>query len=287
MSGILKKIGKVFNKIVKSKIFKYVAIAAAVYFTAGIALGAAGVGFAAALPGISTAASAIGLGEVGAFGAAAASTAAAAGSAVGLAEAGGALAAEAGAGGVGAASAVGAEMGTAGAALGTAGEAAGGVLATGTAADLAGTAAEGGGFALTSAPTAITGATDAAATSAESGAGAWMNGAAGSAANGAGVTSAPSSNIFGSIGDGAKGVLKFFDNNPTVAKAAMTFGSDALKTGVAAYSQKSQQEATDQRMADARQRQSAPILSNPVDYTKYNKGVVNSVSGVDNSPKGP
>jgi hypothetical protein len=290
MSGILKKVGKVFQKIVKSKIFKIVAIAAAVYFTAGIAAGAMGSVFAASLPGISTAASALGLGEVGAFGAAALQ---------GAGVVGGAIAAEAGSVGLGATSAVGAEMGTAGAALGEAGlgaagvgageAAAGGALATGTTADLVGGVAE-GGLQLTSGITGTTGtaADAAAANAAESGAGAWMNGAAGYSGDAAGVmspmtkTAADSASIFGKLGDGAKGVIKFFGDNPTVAKAAMTFGSDALKAGVGMYAQKSQQEAADERAAQTRDRMAAPIIANKVDYTKYNKGVVNAVvNGTD------
>lgn len=61
MSGVLKSVGKVFKKVVKSKIFKIAAIAAAVYFTAGIGLAAAGSEFAAALPGIQGVGGALGI----------------------------------------------------------------------------------------------------------------------------------------------------------------------------------------------------------------------------------
>lgn len=67
MSGFLKSVGKVFKKIVQSPIFKVVAIAAAVYFTGGLALTAMGgeaAAFAATLPGISSAAGALGIGEI-------------------------------------------------------------------------------------------------------------------------------------------------------------------------------------------------------------------------------
>ena len=67
MSGAIKAIGKVFKAIVKSPIFKVIAIAAAVYFTGGLALGAMGSAFAASLPGIAGAADLVGLGTTGAF----------------------------------------------------------------------------------------------------------------------------------------------------------------------------------------------------------------------------
>jgi hypothetical protein len=79
MSGFLKSVGKVFQKIVNNPIVKVVAIAAAVYFTGGLALGALGgeVGaFAASLPGISAAADTLGI-TAGAFGTAATEAAAA------------------------------------------------------------------------------------------------------------------------------------------------------------------------------------------------------------------
>lgn len=61
MSGILKSVGKVFKKVVTSKVFKIAALAAAVYFTAGIGLAAAGSEFAAALPGIQGVGGALGI----------------------------------------------------------------------------------------------------------------------------------------------------------------------------------------------------------------------------------
>ncbi len=67
MSGVLKTVGKVFKKIVQSPIFKIVAIAAAVYFTGGLAAGAMGSTFAASLPGIAGLAGDVGLGTTGAF----------------------------------------------------------------------------------------------------------------------------------------------------------------------------------------------------------------------------
>ena len=71
MSGILKSIGKIFKKIIKSPIFKAVLIAVAIYFTAGLALGAMGAAFATTLPGIAGAAEGLGI-TAGAFGSAAA-----------------------------------------------------------------------------------------------------------------------------------------------------------------------------------------------------------------------
>lgn len=61
MSGILKSAKKVFAKVVKSKIFKVAAIAAAVYFTGGLAMAASGSAFAAGLPGISSLGGALGM----------------------------------------------------------------------------------------------------------------------------------------------------------------------------------------------------------------------------------
>lgn len=61
MSGVIKSIGNIVKSVVKSPIFKAVLVAAAVYFTAGIAAGAMGSAFAASLPGISTAAEALGV----------------------------------------------------------------------------------------------------------------------------------------------------------------------------------------------------------------------------------
>ena len=67
MSGLVKSVGKVFKKLAKSKVVKGLAIAAAIYFTAGIAAGAMGSTTAAGLPGIRGAADLLGLGETGAF----------------------------------------------------------------------------------------------------------------------------------------------------------------------------------------------------------------------------
>ena len=58
MSGIVKSVGKVFRKIVQSPIFKVVAIAAAVYFTGGLAAGAFGT-MAAGAEGAALASSAV------------------------------------------------------------------------------------------------------------------------------------------------------------------------------------------------------------------------------------
>lgn len=67
MSGLVKSVGKVFKKVAKSKIVKGLALAAAVYFTAGIAGGAMGSTTMANLPGIQGAADFLGMGDVGAF----------------------------------------------------------------------------------------------------------------------------------------------------------------------------------------------------------------------------
>jgi len=61
MSGVIKKIGDVAKKIIKNPIFKAVLVAAAIYFTAGIAAGAMGSTFAASLPGIGTAMETLGI----------------------------------------------------------------------------------------------------------------------------------------------------------------------------------------------------------------------------------
>ncbi len=73
MSGVLKSVGKVFSKVVKSKVFKIAAIAAAVYFTGGLAMAASGSAFAAGLPGIGAVGE--GLGILGAGGGELAATA--------------------------------------------------------------------------------------------------------------------------------------------------------------------------------------------------------------------
>lgn len=71
---VFKKIGQAVKKIVKSPIFKAIVIAAAIYFTGGLAAGAMGSTTAAALPGISTAAEMLGI-EAGAFATSAAESA--------------------------------------------------------------------------------------------------------------------------------------------------------------------------------------------------------------------
>lgn len=75
MSGVVKGIKKVFKKIWNNKIVRAVVIAAAIYFTGGLAAGAMGSATAAALPGIAAAADTIGV-TAGAFGSTAAATAA-------------------------------------------------------------------------------------------------------------------------------------------------------------------------------------------------------------------
>ena len=259
MSGIMKKIGKVFKKIVKSKIFKVIAIAAAVYFTGGIALGAMGSGFAASLPGISAAANAIGMGGVGAIGLAGAEVAAAASAAVGVGGAGM---------GGGTAALFGAEAGSVGAGLlgeaaaagaGAAGAAGGSLLGSiATYAPLAKTAVDVASDAL--------GDTDA-----------LVEGAK------ATTKAAPS------LADKGSALLKYFDSNPTVAKAALTFGSEGLKAGVGLYAQKSAQDAADERAQqdreDRNRREAAPILQNPTKGGAYDKGLVNaSIEDEGNRP---
>jgi hypothetical protein len=143
MSGVVKGIKKVFKKVGKviKKIAKPLIVAAAIYFTAGVALsymGAASASFAASMPGFAagggmggifaTAATNIGLGSGLAAGAAA--NAAAAGAAVG-----GTLGGGIAAGGVGGAGMMGPTVAAAGAPLGsTAGllEGIGGVSTMGT-----------------------------------------------------------------------------------------------------------------------------------------------------------
>jgi hypothetical protein len=75
MSGVVKGIKKVFKKIWNNKIVRAVVIAAAIYFTGGLAAGAMGSATAAALPGITAAAETLGV-TAGAFGSTAAATAA-------------------------------------------------------------------------------------------------------------------------------------------------------------------------------------------------------------------
>jgi hypothetical protein len=107
VSNLVKGVQKVFKKTVQvvKKIAPYVAMAAAIYFTAGIAMAAfpATASFAAAMPGITGAASALGIGSAGTAVAAAseaAPTFAGAAEAAGLSDsamaANSALAAEAG-----------------------------------------------------------------------------------------------------------------------------------------------------------------------------------------------
>lgn len=200
MSGILKKVGKVFKKVVKSKIFKIAAIAAAVYFTGGIAAGAMGSSFAAGLPGIQSAASMLGV-TSGAFGAA-----------------GAGAAAEAAAGIAGGFGSVDASM------------------AFGGAAETAGASAAGGGGLINTArnvqsgvslaKNAFGGGISTSATSPESG---YMGG-----------VKTPAESFKATTPDLKKDSSWYDDlfTNPNVAKAALTFGSDALKTGVGLYAQK-------------------------------------------------
>lgn len=93
MSGIIKSVGKAFKKIVSSPIFKVVAIAVAVYFTAGLAAGAF-----AAVPAVGATAGTAAI--MGAEAMTVGSAALMGGEAVGAAVLGGAAAAEA-AGGIG------------------------------------------------------------------------------------------------------------------------------------------------------------------------------------------
>lgn len=67
MSGLVRSVKKVFKKITKSKVVKGLLIAAAVYFTAGIAGGMMGSTAMASLPGIKSLADTLGI-ESGAFG---------------------------------------------------------------------------------------------------------------------------------------------------------------------------------------------------------------------------
>lgn len=238
MSGILRKVGKVFKKIVSSRIFKVVAIAAAVYFTAGIAAGAMGSAFAVGLPGIQAAAGAIGMGSVGAFG-----TAAAAASSVGLAAVMGSEAMITGSAAL---------MGAEGAGI---------------------TGSIGTGLKALSAANTVTGLVGGKAEDAPEDTGGNYNG---------GVKMTSKSGATPEIKNGGTTdkLLKYFDANPTVTKAALTFGSDALKTGVGLYAAKSQQDSADERAAqdrvDRNRREAAPILKNPAAST-YNKSLVNSV----------
>ena len=241
MSGILKKIGKVFKKIVKSKIFKAVLIAAAIYFTAGIAAGAMGSAFAASLPGISTAAGAIGLGEVGAFGVLAADAMAVTTAAAGA----GALA------------------------TGVTDLAITGTLAPGISA--AGALTEGAGFGIANA-------------AAESFGSQAVKTVAGQAADVVGEK------VGGPAGAAISGAGKLLNlSNPTVAKAALTFGSEALKTGVGLYAAKSQQEATEEREAQDREdrarRGAVPGLATSVTYKT--PGIINTAIKAPNEEPQP
>jgi len=134
MSGAVKAIKKVFKsvgnaikKVVKSKAFKVIVGAVAVYFTAGLAAGAMGWAGAAAMPGITAAAETLGI-SAGAFAtapttlaAAATTSATTAATAAGITEAAVPMAEMAGA--------------TAGTAADVAGAAAGGSAAGGAVAD--------------------------------------------------------------------------------------------------------------------------------------------------------
>lgn len=143
MSGFLKSIGKAFKKIVKSPIFKAVAIGAAIYFTGGLALGAMG---GAVLPGVGALASGLGI-TAGSFGAAAAGTVGIASSAVlgasGLAEMATAGLATEGIAGTIASTASGLAA-SGGLLTGAAEMAAGGVATPGISSTIASTAASGG-----------------------------------------------------------------------------------------------------------------------------------------------
>lgn len=269
MSGVLKKIGKVFKKIVKSKIFKAVLIAAAVYFTAGVALAAGGSAFAASLPGITAAGQAVGLSGVGAIAATGAEVGAAAMGSVGMMEAAGAGAAgDIGMGAVAGAADAG-SIAASNAAL-AAGElapiGAGEMLATDMIPEAVGAVGESASSATSSlagsAPTTSSGfggaGTDAAVNTAN-------------AAKGAGGQSAWDS------------FTAWTNKNPVVAKAAMTFGSEGLKTGFQAFAAKSQQDAAEERYQQDRtdrQRREAPSFMTLDPKGAYNKGVVNSVAGV-------
>lgn len=152
MSNILKSIGNAIKKIVKSPIFKAVLIAVAIYFTAGLAAGAMGSVFAAGLPGIATAAEALGV-TSGAFAAGAAGLAEAGVGAVAAGAAGDAFAAAAG--GEAAttfASAAGEAVGVGGAAADAVGSAAADV---GGAAGAVTDVAPAGGGIVNSAPSAL------------------------------------------------------------------------------------------------------------------------------------
>jgi hypothetical protein len=271
MSGILKKIGKVFKKVVSSKIFKVIAIAAAVYFTAGVALAAGGSAFAAGLPGITAAGQAVGLSGVGAIAATGAEVGAAAAATTGLAEAGvlggaaegggGAIAGMSGVGGVNTAAV------TAGAGLGfeaplsaLADEAGGGLVGSGSA---IGTEAAGGA-----------GSTFGTSASTATGFGGVGKDAAVTAAKGA-----TEGSKFGAD------LLTWIEKNPTVSKAAMQFGSDGLKTGIQMFAQKSNQDAAEERYnqdrADYVRRSASPGMTIPKPAaSQYATGLVNEVAGL-------
>lgn len=258
MSGVLKKIGKVFKKIVKSKIFKVVLIAAAVYFTAGVALAAGGSAFAASLPGITAAGQAVGLAGVGEI-------AAIGGTAVGEA----------------ALASAGVYSGAADlAAGGLATEGIGSTIAATTAAETAlgaadalGAAAEGGGGALNLAPTTSSGF-----------GGVGTDAGVSGLVNKAVAPVAESPSLFGKVGEAAKGVMGWMEKNPITAKAAMTFGSEGLKAGMTAYAQKSQQEAAEERYQQDRvdrQRREAPSTMTVAKSGDYNKQAVQQTAGLD------
>jgi hypothetical protein len=264
MSGILKKIGKVFKKVISSKIFKVIAIAAAVYFTAGVALAAGGSAFAASLPGITAAGQMVGLAGTGAIAAEAAVTAASVASAANISAGVMSGAADLAAGGI-ATEGIGATI-----AATTAGD-----IALAGADALSG-AAEGGGGAFASAPTTSSGfggvGTDAAVSGVKSGV---------QTAASAGKTAAEA---------GGNSLMTWMEKNPVVSKAAMTFGTEGLKTGIGMFAQKSQQESADARYQQDRtdrvRLNSSPILTNPSPGGRYNTGVVDSVTGlITGAPK--
>ena len=267
MSGILKKIGKVFKKIVSSKIFKVVLIAAAVYFTAGVALAAGGSAFAASLPGITAAGQAVGLAGTGAI---AATTAAEVASAAAVSA------------GVMTGSADLAATGLATAGIeGTIASTAAGSAATGALGDAALSALE------VEAGTSGTGALSATATEAAGGAGSTFGGTAGAGTNAAvsGAKAAATAGKAAADASWGSNLMTWMDKNPTVAKAAMTFGSEGLKTGVNMFAQKSNQDAAEERYNQDREdyvrRSSTPTMTMPKPaVSQYATGLVNEVAGL-------
>lgn len=286
MSGVVKKIGKVFKKIVKSKVFKVILIAAAVYFTAGIAAAAGGSAFAASLPGITAAGQAVGLAGTGAIAATtAAEVAGAALGSVGLAATDTAV--------------------SAGVMSGAADLAAGGLATEGIGATIASTAAGGSGLvagevlpemlATDMIPEAVGQVGEVASTTAGETLKSTATGFGGvgtdAGVNASGITQGlgkaagtlPEPTLFEKVMNGAKGLGSWMEKNPVVSKAAMEFGSGGLKMGIQAFAQKSQQDAAEERYqqdrVDRARLSSTPNMTIPGVAT-YNKGVVNSVTGV-------